>query len=138
MVIYTSMVFLLGNFLGPIVYFCLVVFGVGFHSSSLVIFSLISNTLQFGSYGLNMFVCYSFNNKYRLILRKIFKRIKQKMNIYLYLYLNIFISFKNKVFCSLFSVYILHVYQWSLGLRSRIFFQFKCRFLCQQKNSFRY
>ena len=69
MVFYTSIVFLVGNVLGPIVYFLVFVFGFKLENSLLVI-SLLSNTLQFGSYGLNMFVCYSFNNKYRSRVRK--------------------------------------------------------------------
>ena len=88
MVIYTSLVFLIGNILGPCVYFFVFVFGLKLENYLLVI-SLLSNTLLFGSYGLNMFVCYSFNNKFRLELRKfifIFKFILILFTFFLLLF----------------------------------------------------
>ena len=72
MVIYTSIIFLLGNLFNPIVYICLLVFSLNLKNYFEII-SLVSNTLQFGSYGLNMFVCFAFNRKYRLVLKKMFK-----------------------------------------------------------------
>ena len=70
MVFYTSIVFLVGNIMGPAVYFLVFVFGLKLKNSLLII-SLLSNTLQFSSNDLNMFVFYSFNKKYRSRARKI-------------------------------------------------------------------
>ncbi len=73
MVVFTSLIFLIGNILVPILYFIFYVLNLKLESYALAI-TLLSNTLQFGSYGLNAFVFYSFNNKYRLVFRRIFLR----------------------------------------------------------------
>ena len=71
MVIYTSIIFLLGNLLTPIIYTGLVVFKLEIEKHVVIqILALVSNTLQSASYGFNMFVCYAFNQKYRLVLKK--------------------------------------------------------------------
>ena len=81
MIVLTSLIFLLGNVLNPVIYFCVFVFNVKLENTLLAI-SLISNTLLFGSYGVDIFIYYSFNNKYRsvfkeLIVKRLFK--KQRM-----------------------------------------------------------
>ena len=79
MVIYTSCIYLVGNLINPFVYFLIVVFGFKFEGY-LIVVTLIGNTLQFGSYGLNMFVCYFFNNKYKTVLKQVvLKKVKQKL-----------------------------------------------------------
>ena len=80
MVVFTSLIFLIGNILVPILYFIFYVLNLKLESYALAI-TLLSNTLQFGSYGLNAFVFYSFNNKYRLVFRRMFLR-KNCENIY--------------------------------------------------------
>jgi len=70
MVIYTSLIYLMGNLINPFVYFFIVVFGAKFEGYVVVV-TLIGNTLQFGSYGLNMFVFYAFNNKYKTVLKQV-------------------------------------------------------------------
>ena len=69
MIIFTSLIFLIGNAIIPFVVMCILLFDLNL-KGYLLGFSLFSNTLLFFSYGLNMFVCYSFNNKYRREMKK--------------------------------------------------------------------
>ena len=75
MVIYTSVIFLLGNTLVPVVVLASVAFNLKTEGYLFGV-SLFSNTLKFVSYGFNMFVCYYFNNKFRCQMRKMILRKK--------------------------------------------------------------
>ena len=70
MVIITSLIFLVGNILNPIAYIHRAFFSLK-SEKTFVILSLISNTLLFSSYGVNIFVYYSYNTNYRVTFKKL-------------------------------------------------------------------
>lgn len=73
MVIITSLIFLGGNILNPITFFHGTIFNM-LRGKTFVILSLISNTLLFASYGVNIFVFYAYNTNYRVAFRKLIKK----------------------------------------------------------------
>ena len=67
MVILTCFIFVIGNSLNPLLFFAKII--LHFSEDLLAVLSLVSNTLLFSSVGVNIFVYYSFNCNYRMIVK---------------------------------------------------------------------
>ena len=76
MVILTSLIFLLANILNPITFF----YRQFFSLMSENVLSLISNTLLFGSHGVNIFVYYNYNTNYRRAFKNLLTR-RQRLEL---------------------------------------------------------
>ena len=70
MVIFICLNYTIGNLLNPFLYYFKYFFE--FHDQVITILSLISNSLLFGSLGLNFFIYYTFNLNFRNVFRQRF------------------------------------------------------------------